>query len=68
MSCLKSRNEISERKTFLDKICFRCIKTNPKHDIKMSIRKNTFLEDIRINLITSYFLIFYCFICNLSAN
>ena len=43
--------KIVSEKTFLDKICFRCIKRNPKHDVKISIRKNTFLEDIRINMI-----------------
>ena len=61
---MKSVNE----KTFLDKVCFRCCKCSPKHDVKNSIRKNTFLENIRINMIALYFLIFDCFINNLSAN
>lgn len=60
--------KIVNEKTFLDKICFRCIKRNPKHDVKISIRKNTFLEDIRINMISLFFLIFDCFINKLSAN
>ena len=38
-------------KTFLDKVCFRCCKRTPKHDVKISISKNTFLENIRINMI-----------------
>ena len=59
--------KIVNEKTFLDKICFRCCKRTPKHDVKISIRKNTFLENLRINMITLYFLIFDCFLNNLSA-
>ena len=46
---------IVREKAFLYKICFRCMKKSPKHDIKYSIRKNIFLKDIRINLIIVYF-------------
>ena len=44
--------------SYLDKKCFRCRKNTPKHDVKIPIRKDSFLENIRINLITIYFLIF----------
>ena len=60
--------KIVSEKTFLDKVCFRCCKLTPKHDVKISICKKTFLENIGINIITLYFLIFDCFINNLSAN
>ena len=52
--------------SFLDNKCFRC--RNPKHDVKFSIRKDTFLENIRMNLIAIYFFIYDCFINNISAN
>ena len=60
--------KINKDKSFIDKICFRCKKTNPKHDKKISIRKDSFIENIRIELIAVYFLLFDCFIFNLSAN
>lgn len=65
--CNNIMNLVSEN-TFLDKFCFRCCKRSPKHDVKYSIRKTTFLENIRINMITLYFLIFECFINKMSAN
>jgi hypothetical protein len=54
--------------SFLDKKCFRCRNTNPKHDVKIPIRKDIFLEEIRMSLISIYFFIFDCFINNISAN
>ena len=60
--------KINKDKSFIDKICFRCKKTNPKHDKKIFIRKDSFIENIRIELIAVYFLLFDCFIFNLSAN
>jgi len=56
---------IVKENAFLDKVCFHCLKKSPKHDIKYSIRRNKFLEDIRINLITMYFLIFENFVNNI---
>ena len=49
---------LTNNNSYLDKKCFRCRKNTPKHDIKIPIRKDSFLENIRINLITIYFLIF----------
>ena len=60
--------KINKDKSFIDKICFGCKKTNPKHDKKISIRKDSFIENIRIELIAVYFLLFKCFIFNLSTN
>ena len=54
--------------SYLDRKCYRCRKNTPKHDIKYPIRKGTFLENIRIELVTIYFLIFDCFLNNYSAN
>jgi len=49
-------------KSFLDNIR----KASPKHDLKLSIRACSFIENIRINLIAVYFFLIDCFIINLS--
>ena len=59
---------ITNENTFLDRICFRCKRTNPKHDTKVSIRKNSIFEDIKIDLISIYFIIYECIINNISSN
>ena len=59
---------LTNNNSYLDKICFRFRKSTPKHEIKIPIRKGSFLENIPINLITFYFLIFDCFLSNYSAN
>lgn len=48
--------------SFIDKICFRCRKKNPYHDIKINIRKDSIFENVRMSLISIYFLIYECFI------
>lgn len=60
--------KIIKDKSFLDNICFRCRKSTPKHDYKLSIRTGSFIENIRMNLVTIYFLLFDCFIINLISN
>ena len=60
--------KIIKDKSFLDNICFRCRKSTPKHDYKLSIRTGSFIENIRMNLVTIYFLLVDCFIINLSSN
>ena len=35
--------KLNKDKSFIDKICFRCKKTNPKHDKKISIRIDSFI-------------------------
>lgn len=54
--------------SFSDKKCFRCLNTNPKPDVKIPKRNDTFLKEIRMSLISIYFFIFDCFINNISAN
>lgn len=55
-------------KGFVDDKCFRFKKNVPKHDTKYSIRKESIFENIKINLIVIYFLIYECFANNLSSN
>ena len=52
--------------SFLDKKYFRCRKTNPNHEVKIPIRKETFLIKVRMNLISIYYFIFDCFVNNIS--
>ena len=47
--------KVIKDKSFLDNICFRCRKSTPKHDYKLSIRTGSFIENIRMNLVTIYF-------------
>lgn len=60
--------KIVNDKSFLDNICFRCRKSTPKPYFKLSIRTGSFIENIRINLITINFLLVDCSIINLSSN
>ena len=59
---------LTNNNSLLDEKWFRSRNTNPKHDVKITIRKVTFLEDLRISLISIYLFIFDCFINNISAN
>ena len=36
----------------IDSICLRYRKTDPNHDIKISIRKDSFIENVSIELIS----------------
>ena len=65
--CNTLMNLVKEN-AFLDRQCFRCKKSNPKHDVKINIRKDTIFENIKINLISIYFIIYECLLNNLSAN
>ena len=60
--------KITKDNAYIDKLCFRCKKNFPKHDEKKSIRSESFIENVRINLVAIYFLIIDCFIYNISAN
>ena len=51
----------SNNKGYIDGIFLRCRKNNQKHD-KKSIRIESFLEVVKINLISIYFLLYECFI------
>ena len=47
-------------KNYMDRYIWRCIKTNANnHDIKVNIRKYSFIENIRADLRMIYFIIFY---------
>lgn len=59
---------IIKDKSFIDGICFRFCKVNPRHDIKYSIKKDSIFEKVKINLIKLYFLIYVCFLENKSTN
>ena len=48
-------------KQYTNDICLRCRNENSNHDIKISIRKDSFLENERIELILMYFLIIWIF-------
>ena len=58
---------INKDKSFIDVICFRCFKINPKHDIKYTIRKHSIFENVKIKLIVLYFIIYECFLINSST-
>ena len=60
--------QVSKSKDYIDGICLRCRKQNPKHDIKISIRKDSFIEKVRIDIITIYFLLYECYLFNKSIN
>ena len=65
--CNCNMNKVKEI-TFLDRECFRCKKSNPSHDIKINLRKNSIFEEIKMNLISIFFIIYECFLNNISAN
>ena len=52
--CNCNMNKVKEI-TFLDRECFRCKKSNPTHDIKINLRKNSIFEEIKMNLISIFF-------------
>lgn len=68
--CPMFNNIINETndKGFADGECFRCKKSFPKQDIKYSIQKSSIFENIKMNLIAIYFLIYECLVINLSIN
>ena len=52
----------------IDKKIFRCRGNNPKHDIKINIRKNSIYEEFQIPLFILYYLTLECFIFNKGVN
>ena len=59
---------ISKRNDTIDKIAFRYHRRNPIHDIKINIRNGTSFENFQVKIQIIYFLIYYCFIENISIN
>ena len=53
-------------KNTVDNKYWLCRGKEPLHDIKINIRLNSVLEDIKIAINTLYFLLFNCFIKNMS--
>ena len=49
-----------------DKIIWRCHKRNPPHDIKINIREGSVFEGFQLKISVLYFLLYFCFIENLS--
>ena len=52
----------------IDKKIFRCRGNNPKHDIKINIRKNSIYEEFQIPLFILYYLTLECFPFNKGVN
>ena len=59
---------ICKRSDTIDKISWRCHKRNPAHDAKINIRHGTIFENFQIKIQILYFLIYYCFIENMSLS
>lgn len=52
----------------IDEYVWRCRGHNPKHDTKINIRTQSFLEGLHINIQILYFVIFHCFVEAKSLN
>jgi hypothetical protein len=55
-------------KASIDKLIWRCHKRNPSHDIKINIREGSIFEGFQIKIPILYFLMYFCFIENISIN
>ena len=61
--------KLKEDKGFTDGKCWRCKKNiNIKHNIKVNIRSNSILSEMKTNIRLVYFIIFEIFVRNNSAN
>ena len=58
--CGKICKLVKESQT-IDKFIWSCRGSNPSHDIKINIRKNSILENMNHNIQIIYYLFFYCF-------
>lgn len=52
----------------IDNKYWRCRGKVPLHDKKINIRLNSVCEDIKVSINTLYFLLFNCFIKNMSIS
>ena len=68
--CPKCQNKMKlvGDKSYIDKFIFRCRSINPNHDIKLNLRNGTIFENIQIPINLIYYLVFSCFIDNISIN
>ena len=63
--CLSEMNMILQNSS-IDKLVWRCHKRNPQHDIKKNIREGSIFEGFQIKITILYFIIYFCFIENIS--
>ena len=52
----------------IDKLVWRCHQRNRPHDKKINIRDGPIFEGFQIKIIILYFLMYFCFIENISIN
>ena len=57
-----------EHKASIDNLIWRCHKRLPPHDIKINIRNGSIFEGLQIKITVLYFLLYFCFIENMSIN
>ena len=65
--CGNVMNMISNNAS-IDKLVWRCHKRQPSHDIKINIREGSIFEGFQIKIPILYFLMYFCFIENISIN
>ena len=57
-----------EYKASIDNLIWRFHKRLPPHDIKINIRNGSIFEGLQIKITVLYFLLYFCFIENMSIN
>ena len=65
--CLKEM-KLEKNNLYIDKYCWRCRAFNPKYDIRINLRAESFYEGMRIPLNGLYYLIYNCFINQYTIN
>ena len=65
--CLKEM-KLEKNNLYIDKYCWRCRAFNPKYDIRINLRAESFYEGMRIPLNGLYYLINNCFINQYTIN
>ena len=60
-------NLVTQNST-IDKVIWRCHKRSPPHDERINIREGSIFENLQIKINILYFLLYYCFIENISIN
>lgn len=70
MVCPKchKKMELVYTKNSIDNKYWRCRGKDPLHDTKINIRLNSVFEDIKVSINTLFFLLFNCFIKNMSIS
>ena len=60
--------KLEKNNLYIDKYCWRCRAFNPKYDIRINLRAESFYEGMRIPLNGLYYLIYNCFINQYTIN